>query len=43
MWLIYAFIAMCSPIGLILGRKWVMRGLQTGRPTVDAGASGAAE
>ncbi len=43
MWLIYSFIAMCSPIGLILGRKWVMRGLQTGRPTVDAGASDPAE
>ena len=28
MWLIYSFIAMCSPIGLILGRKWVMKGLR---------------
>ena len=52
MWLIYSFIALCSPIGLILGRKWVMRGLQLGRPTVgdetpppivDVGASDRAE
>jgi len=30
MWLIYALIAMISPVGLILARKWVMRGLYTG-------------
>ncbi len=27
MWLIYAFIALISPIGLIIGRKWVQKGV----------------
>jgi MFS family permease len=27
MWLIYALIAMVSPLGLILARKWVIKGL----------------
>ena len=27
MWLIYGFIALASPIGLLFGRKWVMSGL----------------
>lgn len=27
MWLIYALIAMASPVGLILARKWVLKGL----------------
>ncbi|MFH0883488.1 MAG: MFS transporter [bacterium] len=27
MWLFYAFIAMITPIGLILGRKWVQKGV----------------
>ena len=27
MWLIYGFIALASPIGLLLGRSWVMSGL----------------
>jgi hypothetical protein len=26
MWLIYSLIAIASPIGLLLGRRWVMRG-----------------
>lgn len=26
MWLIYAFIALLSPIGLMLGRKWILQG-----------------
>lgn len=30
MWFIYGLIAIVSPIGLILGRKWVMRGPQMG-------------
>lgn len=29
MWLIYSFIAMSSPIGLWLARKWVMAGMHT--------------
>jgi hypothetical protein len=29
MWLIYGCIAMTSPIGLWLARKWVMAGLAT--------------
>jgi MFS family permease len=29
MWLIYALIAMISPVGLILSRRWVVRGLKT--------------
>ena len=29
MWLIYSCIAMTSPIGLWLARKWVMAGLHT--------------
>ncbi len=29
MWLIYAFIACISPIGLILARKWILQGEQT--------------
>jgi hypothetical protein len=28
MWLIYAFIAMISPIALILARKWMMAGMK---------------
>ncbi len=32
MWLIYAFIALLSPIGLLLGRKWVMAGWD-GKPS----------
>lgn len=31
LWLIYGCIAMLSPIGLLLARRWVMAGLQTGR------------
>lgn len=31
MWLIYALIAMISPIGLIIGRKWVQRGVHQPR------------
>ncbi|MDD5087294.1 MAG: MFS transporter, partial [bacterium] len=31
MWLIYALIAMISPIGLLIGRKWVQRGVQHAR------------
>ncbi|MEJ2720225.1 MAG: MFS transporter, partial [bacterium] len=30
MWLIYAFVAMISPIGMLIGRHWVTKGLQTG-------------
>ena len=30
MWLIYSFIALLSPIGLLLGRKWVMAGMNVG-------------
>jgi hypothetical protein len=26
MWLIYGFIALISPVGLILGRSWVQKG-----------------
>ena len=29
MWFVYGCIAMLSPIGLFLGRKWVMKGLHT--------------
>lgn len=29
MWLIYGFIAILSPIGLILARKWMMKGFKT--------------
>lgn len=29
MWMIYGLIAMMSPIGLILGRRWVERGVKT--------------
>lgn len=29
MWLIYGFIAIISPIGLILARKWMMKGFKT--------------
>lgn len=29
MWLIYGFIAMISPIGLILARKWMLKGFKT--------------
>jgi proton-dependent oligopeptide transporter, POT family len=29
MWLIYGFIAITSPIGLILSRKWMMKGFKT--------------
>ena len=29
MWLIYALIAMISPVGLILARRWVLKGLHT--------------
>lgn len=32
MWFIYGIIAMLSPIGLIIGRRWVMRGLHAPRP-----------
>lgn len=28
MWLVYALIALASPIGLLIGRKWVERGLR---------------
>ena len=35
MWLIYSFIAMISPIGLWLARKWVMTGMHT-KPAVAA-------
>ncbi|MBU0508351.1 MFS transporter [bacterium] len=28
LWLIYAFIAMITPIGLLIGRKWVQRGVE---------------
>jgi proton-dependent oligopeptide transporter, POT family len=30
MWLIYAFIALISPIGLVLGKKWVQKGVKPG-------------
>ena len=33
LWLIYALIAMTSPIGLWLARGWVYRGLHQSRPT----------
>jgi proton-dependent oligopeptide transporter, POT family len=33
LWFIYACIAMSSPIGLWLGRKWVRRGLKSGTAT----------
>jgi proton-dependent oligopeptide transporter, POT family len=29
MWLIYGFIAIASPIGLLLARKWMMKGFKT--------------
>ena len=29
MWLIYGFIAIASPIGLLLSRKWMMKGFKT--------------
>jgi hypothetical protein len=29
MWLIYALFACLSPLGLLLGRKWVQRGVKT--------------
>jgi MFS family permease len=29
MWLIYGFIAIISPIGLLLSRKWMMKGFKT--------------
>ena len=29
MWLIYALVALVSPAGLILGKKWVQKGLKT--------------
>jgi hypothetical protein len=29
MWLIYALIACLSPLGLLLGRRWVQRGVKT--------------
>jgi POT family proton-dependent oligopeptide transporter len=35
MWLIYALVAMVSPFGLILGKKWVQRGLHI-KPATDA-------
>ena len=35
LWLIYALIAMTSPIGLWLARGWVYRGLHQSRPTSD--------
>ena len=31
MWLIYALIAMVSPIALILARGWMMKGMRTGK------------
>jgi POT family proton-dependent oligopeptide transporter len=30
MWLIYAFIALISPIGLIIGKRWVQKGVKPG-------------
>lgn len=41
MWLIYGVIAMTTPIGLWLARRWVMSGLD-GNSDADAGASEAA-
>ncbi len=38
MWLLYAFIALASPIGLLLGRKWVMAGWD-GKPKEPASAT----
>lgn len=32
MWLIYSFIALSSPVGLWLARKWVLAGMHTGKP-----------
>jgi hypothetical protein len=29
MWLVYGFIAIVSPIGLILARGWMMKGFKT--------------
>ncbi len=29
MWLIYAFIAMITPIGLILARSWMVKGFES--------------
>ena len=31
MWLVYSIIALASPIGLLLGRRWVMRGSLDGK------------
>lgn len=39
MWFIYGIIALISPIGLILGRKWVMAGLDTTDSSMTAADS----
>ena len=31
LWLIYALIALMTPLGLLLGRKWVQRGVVEAR------------
>jgi MFS family permease len=38
LWLIYAFIAMTTPIGLLLARSWVMKGMKL-KPKPDPEAS----
>lgn len=40
LWLIYALVALVSPIGLVLGRKWILEGERPAAPRVEEPATG---